>query len=43
MFRYANELTLFETDWSRELLQTAMILNIRECTRGVRLIPGLDV
>ena len=26
MFPYANELTLFETDWSRELLQTAKFL-----------------
>jgi len=31
MFLYANELTPFETDRSRELLQTARILNIREC------------
>jgi len=31
MFPYANELTPFETDRSRELLQTAWILNIREC------------
>jgi len=31
MFPYANELTPFKTDWSRELLQTARILNIREC------------
>ena len=31
MFPYANELTPFETDRSRELLQTARILNIREC------------
>jgi len=31
MFPYANELTPFETDRSRELLQTAKILNIREC------------
>ena len=31
MFPYANELTSFETDRSRELLQTARILNIREC------------
>ena len=30
MFPYANELTLFETDRSQELLQTARILNIRE-------------
>jgi len=30
MFPYANELTPFETDRSRELLQTARILNIRE-------------
>ena len=32
MFPYANELTPFETDRSRELLQTARISNIRECT-----------
>ena len=32
MFPYANELTSFETDRSRELLQTAKISNIRECT-----------
>ena len=31
MFPYANELTPFETDRSRELLQTAGILNIRDC------------
>jgi len=31
MFPYANELTPFETDRSQELLQTASILNIREC------------
>ena len=31
MFPYANELTPFKTDRSRELLQTARILNIREC------------
>jgi len=31
MFPYANELTPFETDRSRELLQTARILNTREC------------
>jgi len=31
MFPHANELTSFETDRSRELLQTARILNIREC------------
>jgi len=31
MFPYANELTPFETDRSRELLQTARILNIRVC------------
>jgi len=31
MFSYANELTPFETDRSRELLQMARILNIREC------------
>jgi len=31
MFPYANVLTPFETDRSRELLQTARILNIREC------------
>ena len=30
MFPYANELTSFETDQSRELLQTARILNVRE-------------
>jgi len=30
MFPYANELTPFETDRSRELLQTARILNIRK-------------
>jgi len=29
MFLYANELTPFETDRYRELLQTARILNIR--------------
>ena len=31
MFLYANELTPFETKRSQELLQTARILNIREC------------
>jgi len=31
MVPYANEWTSFETDRSRELLQTARILNIREC------------
>jgi len=31
MFPYANELSQFETDRSRELLQTARIFNIREC------------
>jgi len=31
MFLYANELTPFETNRSRELLQTAGILNIRDC------------
>ena len=31
MFPYANELTTFETNGPRELLQTARILNIREC------------
>ena len=31
MFPYANELTSFETDRSRKLLQTARISNIREC------------
>jgi len=31
MFPYANELIPFETDRFRELLQTARILNIREC------------
>ena len=31
MFPYATELTPFETDQSRELLQTARIWNIREC------------
>jgi len=31
MFLYANELTSFETDRSRKLLQTARIKNIREC------------
>jgi len=31
MFPYANESTPIETDWSRELLQTASISNIREC------------
>jgi len=30
MFPYANELTLFETDRSRQLLQTVGILNIRD-------------
>jgi len=31
MFPYANELTPFETDRSRKLLQTTRILNIRDC------------
>ena len=31
MFPYANELTSFEIDLFRELLQTVRILNIREC------------
>jgi len=31
MFPYANESTPFKNDLSRELLQTAGILNIREC------------
>jgi len=31
MFLYSNELTPFETDRSRELLQTAWILNICDC------------
>jgi len=31
MVPYASELTPFETDRSRELLQTAGIWNIREC------------
>ena len=30
MFPYANELTPFENDRSRELLQTAMIVTIRK-------------
>ena len=31
MFPYAKKVTPFETDPSRELLQTARILNICEC------------
>jgi len=38
MFPYANKLTPFETDRSRELLQTAMILNIRGC---IQLHPSV--
>jgi len=38
MFPYANELTRFETDRSRELLRTARILNIREYISSYILI-----
>jgi len=31
MFPYVNELTPFETDRFRELIQTARVLNNREC------------
>ena len=44
MFPYANELTPFETDRSRELLQTARILNIRECMiMYIQLHPSVSM
>ena len=44
MFPYANELTSFKTDRSRELLQTARILNIRECMiMHIQLHPSVSM
>jgi len=44
MFPYANELTPFETDRSREFLQTAKILNIRECMiMYIQLHPSVSM
>ena len=42
MFPYANELTPFETDRSRELLQTARILNIRDEIRSTSYCSSKD-
>jgi len=44
MFPYANELTPFETDRYRELLQTARILKIRECIIiYIQLHPSVSI